>query len=77
MEDQVNPDHYKGDRVMEVIEDFSLNFALGNVIKYVLRHEEKGGLTDLKKAFWYLEREIARQTKADAQSNRGDLKARM
>lgn len=61
--DPVNPSHYRGDRVMCIIEEFSLNasFCLGNVIKYVLRHKEKGGVEDLKKARWYLDREISSQ----------------
>lgn len=63
MIDVVNhPPHYKSDSGIEsidVIEGFGLNFRLGNVIKYILRHDKKGKpLEDLKKARWYLEREI-------------------
>lgn len=36
------------------------NFNLGNVIKYVWRTDNKDGLRDLRKAQWYLNREIAR-----------------
>ena len=57
--DPVNPSHYKGDLVMRIIEKFKLGFRLGNVVKYILRHGEKAGLEDLKKARWYLDREIA------------------
>lgn len=57
-QDPVNPTHYKGDLVMRIIERFSLGFRLGNVVKYILRHGEKAGLEDLKKARWYLDREI-------------------
>lgn len=48
---------------MRIIEEFGLDasFCLGNVIKYVLRHKDKAGVEDLKKARWYLDREIARQ----------------
>lgn len=61
--DVVNhPPHYKSDSGIEsidVIEEFGLNFHLGNVIKYILRHQKKGKpLEDLKKARWYLDREI-------------------
>jgi hypothetical protein len=59
MADPVNPAHYKGDLVMRIIERFSLGFRLGNVVKYILRHSDKAGLEDLKKARWYLDREIA------------------
>lgn len=48
---------------IEVIEAFGLNFHLGNVVKYVLRHDKKASpLQDLKKARWYLDREISRLT---------------
>lgn len=57
--DPVNPSHYKGDYVMRVIEDFNLGFCTGNVVKYICRHGEKAGLEDLKKARWYLDREIS------------------
>lgn len=59
--DPVNPGHYKGDTVMVVIEQFGLGFCLGNLVKYVLRAKEKNGVEDLKKANWYLQREIATQ----------------
>ncbi len=63
MSDAVNnPRHYQrgGVEAIDVIEAFGLTFHLGNVVKYVLRHDEKGGLEDLKKARWYLDRAIAR-----------------
>lgn len=56
-----HPEHYQGYRyeVIDIIEDYNLGFNLGNVIKYVLRANKKGHLIeDLKKAKWYLEREI-------------------
>lgn len=60
--DPVNsPAHYKSCtmEVIDIIEEFNLNFNLGNVIKYILRAEKKGNLKiDLKKAQWYLKREI-------------------
>lgn len=60
--DEVNhPAHYKagGMEVIDVIESFDLGFRLGNAVKYVLRAGRKGDrVTDLKKAQWYLEREI-------------------
>lgn len=43
---------------MRIIERFDLNFALGNCVKYILRHTRKGGIEDLKKALWYLTRYI-------------------
>lgn len=45
--------------VIDVIRDWNLNFARGNVIKYVARAEHKGKeLEDLKKAMEYLRMEI-------------------
>jgi len=63
MSETVNhPEHYGGDTVYEaikVIEAWSLNFNLGNTVKYICRAESKGDrLENLKKAAWYLNREI-------------------
>ena len=61
-DDPVNPKHYQGDLVQRIIEHFKLDtsFCLGNVLKYLLRANAKGGLEDLKKVRWYLNRAIAR-----------------
>lgn len=60
--DQVNsPVHYNQGKieVIEVIEDWQLNFNLGNAIKYIARCEHKENKEqDLKKAIWYIEREL-------------------
>lgn len=60
--DNVNhPSHYQGQKfeVIDIIEDFNLGFNLGNAIKYILRASKKGLFNeDLKKAIWYLQREI-------------------
>ena len=36
------------------------NFCIGNAIKYLWRHGLKNGIEDLKKARWYIDREISR-----------------
>lgn len=64
MSDPVNnPAHYQtknGLETIDVIEAFELNFHLGNAVKYILRAGKKGNRTeDLRKAVWYLQREIA------------------
>lgn len=65
--DQVDvhsPPHYQANGVeaIDVIEAFGLAFHLGNALKYLLRADRKGtALTDLRKAVWYIEREIARR----------------
>lgn len=58
--DNINPNHYKSAKfqVIDVIELHDLNFCLGNAVKYICRHANKNGLEDLKKALWYLNREI-------------------
>jgi hypothetical protein len=35
-----------------------IKYCTGNVIKYLWRYDNKGGLEDLKKAAWYLDRAI-------------------
>jgi hypothetical protein len=60
--DPVRPEHYQGDYVMRIIEDFKLDFLSGTIVKYLLRAGNKPGdseLQDLKKARWYLERKIS------------------
>lgn len=41
-----------------------MGFCLGNAVKYIWRADLKGGLEDLRKARWYIDREIARREKA-------------
>lgn len=61
----VHPAHYGGEsnpyEAIKVIEAWELNFNLGNTLKYISRHGVKPGadmIEDLKKAAWYLNREI-------------------
>ena len=73
--DMVNhPPHYQHCSGVEVITITQhMNFLLGNVVKYVLR--EKGArLEDLKKARWYLDRQIALMEGSDGQG-RGSLRS--
>ena len=59
-----NPSHYNTGtiEVITVIEDWKLNFNLGNAIKYIGRCEHKNNKKeDIKKAIWYLERELQKQ----------------
>ena len=58
-----NPSHYGGlgnpYQTINVIEAWELNYRLGNVVKYISRAGKKGQrIEDLKKAQWYLNREI-------------------
>jgi hypothetical protein len=65
MPDPVNhPSHYTtgGIETIDFIEAKSLNYNLGNAVKYITRADHKGNrLQDLQKAKWYLEREILSQ----------------
>ena len=61
-----HPDYYKhgGIEAIDAIEAWELGFNLGNVVKYIARAGRKtaDGLQDLKKAAWYLDREIKELT---------------
>jgi hypothetical protein len=60
----MHPQHYNEGKfeVIDVIEDWKLGFNDGNAIKYIARHRYKGNpKEDLKKALWYLARELAIQ----------------
>ncbi|RMF86087.1 MAG: DUF3310 domain-containing protein [Planctomycetota bacterium] len=63
-DDPINhPAHYTfgAIEVIDAIEAWDLGFHLGNVVKYVARAGRKGErLSDLRKASWYLQREIKR-----------------
>jgi hypothetical protein len=63
LHDAVNkPSHYRQGKfeAIDVIEDWKLGFCLGNAVKYICRAPHKGTeLEDLKKARWYLDRQIA------------------
>lgn len=56
------PNHYGLTEIeaIDVIEDWGLDFCLGNVVKYLARYRHKGGMEDLQKARWYLERAISK-----------------
>ena len=61
-----HPKHYKMVKyeAIDVIEDWGLGFNLGNTVKYISRAGHKDNiLQDLKKALWYLDREIKRLEK--------------
>lgn len=68
-----HPSHYNshpsGVECITVAEH--MGFNLGNALKYIWRADEKGApVEDLKKAVWYLEREIKRRENAPAGGKR-------
>lgn len=78
--DPINPPHYKGfangAQVIDITE--GLSFAGGNAVKYVARACRLDGaikgnpVEDLKKARWYIDRELTRLT-TDAQPATRDV----
>lgn len=59
-----HPDHYQSSKMeaIDVIDSYDLNFCLGSATKYILRAGKKPGEEsheDLKKALWYVERELS------------------
>lgn len=72
MSESINhPAHYGGAsnpyEAIKFIEAWELGFCLGNTLKYISRAGKKGvALEDLKKAAWYLNREIENREKASA-----------
>lgn len=68
--DKVNPPHYKKGKI-ECIDAIKAavvgksgfeGYMVGNIIKYVFRYEDKGGVEDLKKASWYINKLIDERT---------------
>lgn len=64
MSDPVNhPAHYtrhpSGVECIAITEH--MGFCLGNAIKYIWRADLKNGIEDLRKARWYIDRELARR----------------
>ena len=76
MNDIINhPSHYTDGKieVIDFIEDKQLNFHRGNAIKYIARAGKKNKETeieDLKKADWYINREIQRLGKLKKSKDR-------
>ena len=63
-----HPSHYNQGKfeAIDVIEDWKLNFNLGNTVKYISRAGHKDNIIqDLKKSLWYLNREIDRLEKGE------------
>jgi len=58
-----HPKHYNHGNIeaIDVIEDWNLDFHLGNAVKYICRAGKKNLSTDvedLEKALWYIERKV-------------------
>jgi hypothetical protein len=59
---QVGGSHYKKYKIQpsRFINDNKILFAEGNAIKYICRHQDKGGKQDLLKAIHYIQMIIER-----------------
>lgn len=75
--DMVNPSHYKNGKIecIDALESATVGktgieaVCVANVIKYLWRYEDKNGLTDVKKAQWYLNKLIASMEEDNGVSN--------
>ncbi len=58
-----HPPHYtshpSGVECIQITEH--MGFCVGNAIKYLWRADLKGGVEDLQKARWYIDRELAKR----------------
>ena len=54
---QIGGNHYKKYKIqpVEFIIKNNIGFVEGNIIKYILRFKDKGGIADLEKAKHYIE----------------------
>jgi len=66
MNDAINPAHYQSGDIecidaikASMLTDEFLGYLKGNLQKYVWRYRQKGGVEDLRKARWYLDRLIS------------------
>jgi hypothetical protein len=64
LDKQVSGSHYKDKGIQPIIyiHENNLGFCEGNVVKYVTRWREKGGVADLRKAIHYIELLIQLET---------------
>ena len=64
MQDNVNhPKHYTKGKIepIDFINAHNMDFLEGNIVKYIARYKDKGGVEDLEKAEFYLRMLIQRE----------------
>ena len=63
--DETDPEHYSNLPIepWDFIQQNKLDFFEGNVVKYICRWKNKGGVDDLQKAITYINKIIAGETK--------------
>ena len=71
LEKQVGGNHYKDLPIqpIEYIHANAMGYMEGNVVKYVSRWRDKGGVEDLRKARHYLDKLIELETRDVGKSN--------
>lgn len=71
-DEQVGGTHYKSKTIQpwDYIAANNIGYFEGNIIKYVSRWQEKGGVNDLQKALHYLQKLI--ELNGDANDQRRD-----
>lgn len=75
MKDVINPDHYQRDGMecIDAIEAAIQNlsgpeaYATGSAIKYLWRWKEKGGIDDLNKSIWFIQKIVDRLEEVEFQ----------
>ena len=91
MKDKINPPHYQRDGMecIDAIEAAVQNlsgaeaYATGSAIKYLWRWKEKGGIDDLNKAKWFIQRmvdyleEIEMQEELEAEATLMEIAKRL
>jgi hypothetical protein len=67
LQQQIGGEHYKNCPIqpVEYCQHNGLNYCESNVVKYVTRHRDKGGVEDLKKAKHYIDLLIAMEYGVD------------
>lgn len=65
---QIGGDHYKEKSIQpwDFIAANGLGYFEGNIVKYVSRWRDKGGINDLKKARHYLDKLLELEDNADS-----------
>lgn len=72
---QIAGSHYKGKTIQpwDFIAANNLGYFEGNIVKYVSRWQNKGGVDDLRKAAHYLQKLIELQTSVPNDKDRCDF----
>jgi hypothetical protein len=72
MKIQIGGDHYMKLKIqpVEFIHKNGISYIEGNIIKYVVRWRDKGGIDDLRKARHYLDMLIEMESKCTVQTAR-------